>query len=169
MPDLCNTTNLNGRYRYFLLLKMTYHSKFCVDYRQLNDSSVGKSYPLHQMDDFINSLRRGKILSILDENSRYWKIPVRKEDVEKPTFVRHYGSFQYRQMPFGLYNTTATFKRTLDLILTFYTCNTCIVYLHDVIMYSNLIEYHIHKVKYLHKILEQEGVTLKLINFRFFK
>ncbi len=45
-------------------------------------------------------------------------------------------------MPFALTNAPATFQRTLDIFLSTYKWKTCLVYLDDVIIFSDDIEDH---------------------------
>ncbi|GJZ91902.1 reverse transcriptase domain-containing protein, partial [Tanacetum coccineum] len=52
----------------------------------------------------------------LDGFSRYFQIPLVPEDQEKTTFTCPYGTFAYRQMPFGLCNALATFQRCMTII-----------------------------------------------------
>ncbi|GJW34101.1 reverse transcriptase domain-containing protein [Tanacetum coccineum] len=46
----------------------------------------------------------------LDGFSGYFQIPIAVEDQEKTTFTCPYGTFAYKQMPFGLYNAPAIFQ-----------------------------------------------------------
>jgi hypothetical protein len=46
--------------------------RFCIDYRRLNAVTVRDSYPLHRMEECIDSLWDATIFSTLDCNSGYW-------------------------------------------------------------------------------------------------
>ena len=48
--------------------------------------------------------------------SRYNQIAIAPKNQEKTTFICPYGTFTYRRMPFGLYNTLATFQRCMIAI-----------------------------------------------------
>jgi hypothetical protein len=45
--------------------------RFCVDYRKLNAIPIQDTYPLPQMDEFINSLGEANVFTTLDCNSGY--------------------------------------------------------------------------------------------------
>ena len=51
----------------------------------------------------------------------------------KEAFVTHEGLFQFRVMPFRLCNTSATFERLMDRVLSGMYWSRCLVYLDDVI------------------------------------
>lgn len=54
------------------------------------------------------------------------------------------------------------FQRALDLIVTAYKWNTCLVYLDDVIISSRNVDYHIKHVEEIIKTIEDAGVTLSI-------
>ena len=54
----------------------------------------------------------------LNGYSGYNQIPIASEDQEKTTFTYPYGTFAYRQMPFGLCNAPATFQRCMMSIFS---------------------------------------------------
>ena len=142
--------------------------RFCVDYRKLNEMTVKDSYPLPRMEDCIDSLGDAVIFSTLDANSGYWQMKIRKEDRSKTAFVTHSGVFQYLRKPFGLTNAPASFQRALDQILQKYKWKTCLIYLDDIIIYSNSIEEHIRHVDEILTALGEASVTLNIEKCKFF-
>jgi len=72
-------------------------------------------------------------------------------------------------MPFGLTNASATFQRALEILLAGVKWQFCLVYLDDVIIFSQTEEQHIDHVDKVLKILHQAGVTLKLRKSHFFR
>ena len=71
-------------------------------------------------------------------------------------------------MPFGLTNAPATFQRALDTILSPFKWKTCLVYIDDIVIFSNTVEEHIRHVDEVFTTLRQAGVTLKISKCRFF-
>ncbi len=142
--------------------------RFCVDYRRLNAVTIQDSYPLPRIDDCIDTLGEAVIFSTLDAYSGYHQLAIAKKDRHKTAFVTHHGQFQYVRMPFGLSTAPASFQRALDMILTQFKWKTCLVYLDDVIIFSNSVEEHIKHVDEILTALGQAGVTLKIAKCRFF-
>jgi len=152
-----------------LVTKKDGSPRFCVDYRKLNAVTIRDSYPIPRMDDCIDSLGNARVFTTLDCNSGYWQIPVAPEDKDKTAFVTHTGSWQFIRMPFGLTNAPATFQRALDILLAGVKWQFCLVYLDDVIIFSETEEKHISHVDNVLQILHQAGVTLKLKKSEFFR
>ena len=75
---------------------------FCVDYRMLNALTVKNTYPLPQIDEFLDSLGEAKFFTTLDCNSEYWQISVAKQDRHKTAFTCDAGFYQFCKMPFAL-------------------------------------------------------------------
>ena len=70
-------------------------TRLCVDFRKLNDVTVGDSFPLPRTDDSLRALHVAQIFSTLDLTKGYWQVPVRESDREKTAFNSHRGLFFY--------------------------------------------------------------------------
>lgn len=91
-----------------------------------------------------------------------------KSDIPKTAFVTHESLFEYTRMPFRLTNMPAIFQRALDLILSKYKCKSTLVYIDDVIIFSNSVEDLIKHVDEISTALGKAGVSLRLKKSRFF-
>ena len=136
--------------------------RFCVDYRRLNAVTLRDSYPIPRMDECIDSLGDAKIFSTLDCNSGYWQIEIDEDDQEKTAFVTHQGLYHFTRMPFGLRNAPATFQRAVDIVLSSVRWQFCIVYLDDVIIFSNSVDEHIDHIDQVLTLLENAGMSIRL-------
>jgi hypothetical protein len=88
-----------------------------VDFRKLNDVTVGDSFPIPVISDVLDSLGKTKYFSTVDCASGFSQIPVRTEDRTKTAFSTQYGQFEYKSMPFGLKGDPATFQRLMSTVL----------------------------------------------------
>ncbi|CAN8069586.1 unnamed protein product [Agarophyton chilense] len=113
------------------------------------------------MDEWIDSLGEANVFTTLDANSGYGQVPVAEEDQYKTAFACHAGLYRFKRMPFGLTNAPATFQRTLNIFLSRYKWKTCLVYLDDVIIFSQDVESHLRHVEEIFKALQSTGITLK--------
>ena len=92
-------------------------TRFCVDYRKLNNVSVRNAHPLPNIDDIFTHLGKAKFYGCLDLKSRYWQIKMADKDKAKTTFTSHLGLFKFNVMPFGLTNALSVFQVSGGLML----------------------------------------------------
>jgi len=135
--------------------------RFCVDYSRLNEVTVRDVYPSPRMDDCIDFLGYAKVFSTLDCNSGYWQIPVADEVRDKTTFVCHEGAYRYIRLPFGLSNAPATFQRAIDMIFAGLKWKSCLVYLDDIIVFSQSAGEYLEHLREIITALRGAGVSLK--------
>lgn len=135
--------------------------RFCVDYRKLNSVTKKDTYPLPRIDDSLDRLRRAKYFSSIDLRSGYWQIEVDERDREKTAFVTPDGLYEFKVLPFGLCSAPATFQRMMDTVLTGLKWQTCLVYLDDVVVFSETFEQHLQRLKKVLEAVQSASLSLK--------
>jgi transposase InsO family protein len=142
-------------------------TRFCVDYRKLNDVTKKDVHPLPRISDMLEALAGARWFTTLDAASGYWQIPMALDSIEKTAFTCYLGLFEYLVMPFGLCNAPATFQRLMNLILAGLTWNCCLVYLDDIIIMSRTFEEHLVHIEAVLTRLTAEGILLKPVKCHF--
>ncbi|GFX19509.1 hypothetical protein TNCV_2074181 [Trichonephila clavipes] len=127
-----------------LVRKKDGSTRFCVDYRQLNDVTKKNSYPLPRIDD---TLSDNTWFSTLDLKSGYWQVEIHPNNKEKTTFTTGQGLWQFKVMPFGLCNAPATFERLMETVLGGLSYEACLVYLNDIIIVGRSSEEHLKNIR----------------------
>ena len=119
-----------------LVTKKDGTTRFCIDYRKLNDVTRKDAFPLPRIDESLDTLAGAKYFCTLDLASGYWQVEMAEEDREKTAFCTKYGLFEFNVMPFGLCNAPATFEKLTERALAGLQWEECLVYIDDVIIFG---------------------------------
>ena len=123
-----------------LVTKKDGTTRFCVDYRRLNNSTKKDAFPLPRIDDSLNSLSGQSWFSTLDLASGYWQVRLSEDAKPKTAFATHSGLFQFSVMPFGLCNAPATFERLMSQVMRGLHWKRCLVYIDDILVFGHDFE-----------------------------
>ena len=110
-----------------------------------------------------------KYFSTIDLASAYNQVEVAPSDRHKTVFTTPFGLFEYNRMPFGLGGAPATFQRVMQTIFREELLEILIVYLDDIIVFSQDISTHLHRFKMVFQKLRQNGLKIKVKKCQFFR
>ena len=131
-----------------------------VDYRGLNKVTILNRYPLPLMNELGDHVRGAKILTKLDLKSGYNLIRIKESDEWKTAFRTRYGLFEYKVMPFGLANAPATFQNMMNEIFRDMIYLGVVIYLDDILIYSENEQDHVALVKRLLERLQEHQLAI---------
>ena len=114
--------------------------RVCIDYRKLNTTTRKDHYPLPFIDQMLDRLAGHSHYCFHDGYSSYNQIPITPKDQEKTTFTCPYGTFAFRRMPFGLYNTPATFQRCMMSMFSNLVEEAIEIFMDDFSVYGSSFE-----------------------------
>ncbi|MEO0683466.1 MAG: reverse transcriptase domain-containing protein [Cyanobacteria bacterium J06649_11] len=130
-----------------LVPKSNGQTRMCFDYRAVNKVTVTDSHPLPRIDDLLDNLKDAKYFSKIDLKSGFWQIPMEESSIPKTAFTTHRGLYECIIMPFGLKNSPSTFERVIEHVFTEELWNFILVYLDDIIIYSQTFEEHLQHIQ----------------------
>ena len=133
-------------------------TRFCINFRKLNDCTKKSSYPLPRIDDILDQLGGACIFSSLDARSGYWQIAMAEEDKEKTAFWSPKGLFHFLRMPFGLTAAPSTYQAAMDRLLDGLPFATC--YLDDVLVFSPTLDQHLEHLDEVFMRFAQGNIRL---------
>ncbi len=114
-------------------------SRFCVDFRKVNEITIPDSYPMQNIEDILSRLGKANWFTTIDLEKGFFQIPLAPDDREKTAFSTHQGLFQFTVMPFGLRNAPATFQRFMDGVLGDAARKWAEPFFADIIIYSETL------------------------------
>ncbi|XP_077957579.1 uncharacterized protein LOC144406215 [Gasterosteus aculeatus] len=132
--------------------------RMCVDYRQLNSKTRKDAFPLPRIEESLDALSGACWFSTLDLASGYNQVPVAELDWAKTAFCTPFGLFEWNRMPFVLCNAPSTFQRLMQRIFGDQQCQSLLLYLDDIVVFSSTVEQHLERLEVVLSRLQTEGL-----------
>ena len=144
--------------------------RFCIDFRKLNSLTVKDSHPLPRICETLESLAGAAHFSTFDMNSGFWQVPMDEESKQYTAFtLGSMGLYECESMLFGLCNTPPTFQRLMQNCLGELNLTYCLIYLDDVIVFSDTPDEHLQRIRVVFDCLREHGLKLKPSKCEVFK
>ena len=85
--------------------------RLVVDFRKLNEETVGDAYHLPDISEILDQLCQSKYFTCLDMVMGYHQIELAPREGPETAFSSKQGHWEYRRLSFGLKTAPATFKK----------------------------------------------------------
>ncbi|CAF1149684.1 unnamed protein product [Rotaria sp. Silwood1] len=135
-------------------------TRFCVDYRKLNDITVKDSFPLPRIEDIFDQLSQSTYFTTLDFKNGYFQIPLAIHDRPKTAFSTRDNHYQFKVLPQGVKNGPPTFQRIVNQILGPARWKHCLAYLDDVVIFSRTFDDHVSHLDEIFYLLHTHNFRL---------
>ena len=144
--------------------------RFCIDLRKLNNRTVKDAYSLPRIETLLDTFLGSTIFTTLDLKAGYWQVEMAEESKAFTAFTcGPLGFYECETMPFGATNAPATFQRLMHNCLGDLNMTWCVVYLDDIIVFSDNPKDHIVRLEAVFQKLASAGLKLKPSKYFFFK
>ena len=120
--------------------------KVYIDYRILNVVTRKYHFHLSFLDHLLERITSDKFYYFLDTFSYYNQIAIVSEDQEKVTFTCPYGTFTFRRMPLGLFNTPVTFQHFMMAIFSNYIEKNMEIFMDDYSIFGSSFDHYFHNL-----------------------
>ena len=135
--------------------------RLCIDYRKLNALTQKDAFPLPRIEETLEALGGSQFFSSLDMAHGYFQLVMHPDSVDKTAFRVPWGLFSFDRMPQGLCNSPSTFQRTVEMIFGDMNMSKLILYLDDILVFSNTFQEHIERLGVVFERLIKHGLKLK--------
>ena len=123
-----------------------------MDFQSLNKVTKKDCYPLPLITDLLDAPRKARIYTKIDFQHAYHLVWIAEGNKWKTTFQTCYSSFKWLVMPFRLTNGPTAFQRFMNNIFGDLLDQCVVVYLDDILIYSDNPKQH---TKHVQEVLWQ--------------
>ena len=127
----------------------------------LNKVTKKDHYLLPLILDLLDTPQKARIYSKINLHHTYHLVQIAEGDEWKTMFKTHYGSYKWLVIPFGLTNSPAVFKQFMNDILGDLLDKCIVVYLDDILVYSNNLKEHKEHIRELLQHLRKHSLYAK--------
>ena len=134
--------------------------RICSDLRAINKVCQFDPYEMPRIDDILDQVSNSEFITTFDLTKGFYQVTLDPESRPKTAFVSPFGQFQYTVLPFGLQNSSSTFMRLVDQVLS--GCHDFAkAYIDDICIYSNSWSEHLKHIDEVLTRIGNAGLTVK--------
>ena len=122
----------------------------------INKNILNNAYPLHRINNQIDSMRGAGWFTTLDLTKGYHQMNLDIGSCEYTAFTTPMGLYQWKVLPMGMKTSGAVFQRLMDSVLGELQPKIAVVYIDDITIFSPTLEQHLEDVN---RVMERLSVA----------
>ena len=123
---------------------------------------IKDAHSLPQIEETLDCLNGAEWFTSLDLKSGYWQVEMEEDSKALTAFTaRPLGFYECERMSFGLMDAPATFQHLMQNCLGNLHVQYCIIYLDDIIVFSETPEEHLARLQAIFEKLKKAELKLK--------
>ena len=142
--------------------------RLVINYKPLNAVLKWIRHPIPNKRDLLKRTFKANLYSKFDMKSGFWQIQIAEKDKYKTAFNVPFGHYEWNVLPFGLKNAPSEFQNIMNNIFNPYTYMS-IVYIDDVLIFSENIDSHFKHLNTFFKIVKFNGLVVSAKKMKLFQ
>nr|GBM06712.1 Retrovirus-related Pol polyprotein from transposon 17.6 [Araneus ventricosus] len=135
--------------------------RLVADLRKLNSKTIPDNSPLPKIDEMIDQLSGAKFFSTMDLTSGFHQMSMHPDHMHYTGIATEFGLFEYKRLPFGLKNASASFQRLMRIVLAGLSDLQIACYIDDVIIASHNFQDHLQRLELVFQRLTAANLKVK--------
>ena len=136
------------------------------NYRLLNANTHSEKWPLNSCFSLLDKVASGNVMSTVDVASGFWNQMLDEQSKKYTAFsIPSLGHFQYTRSSQGLKNSSPSFQRLLDFVIS--GIPDCHVFVDDIIISSKDMTSHLKSLEQLFQRFRQHGLKCRVSKVKF--
>ena len=153
-----------------IAIKKDNSPRICLDHRKINALTKKDAKAIPNITEMIDLLHGKRWFSSIDLMQGFHQIELDEASTEITAFnAGPLGFFNYKRLPFGLTNASASFQRMMEYVLRDLLPAVCLVYIDDVIIHSETKEQHLTNMQSVFQCIRRYNLRLKPSKCLFFQ
>ena len=128
-----------------------------------------RTIALPNIEETFSALSGANWFSVMDLKSGYYQVELAEEDKHKTAFTCPLGFWEFNCMPQGVTNAPSTFQRLMGRCVGDLHLNEVLVFLDDLIVFSDTLEEHENRLMKVLNRLKDYGLKLSPDKCHFFQ
>ncbi|GBO00247.1 Retrovirus-related Pol polyprotein from transposon 17.6 [Araneus ventricosus] len=135
--------------------------RLVADLRKLNEKTIPDNFPLPNLTEMVDMLSGAKFFTSMDLTSGFHQMKMHPDHAFLTGIATEFGVFEFKRLPFGLRNASASFQRLMSIVLAGLSHLQIGCYIDDIIIASKSVEDHLSKLGIVFKRLIDANLRVK--------